>query len=302
LFPDEFVTESALSAEDWFEGSLKVRERVSMDPEKRKSIKREPVKMESTKTESRSTTTAEVKPSQASKQDIPTFELKPSQPTPTGEVKAEVKPSHPLPSKEPPPAKEIPPQKQGPSTLPPVKPQPGTYTRKFLTGRLHHPSTHFTSLPQPPTTTSLHRTLQTTSKHISFPISGPGGRIALLSVNNPGRHASPTTFSHGRTVIDFAMRGGEVVTAGEDGRVKVWTIQGDNVVEEERKLEGMEKVIQVEWHPYIEALIGVLCVDSGKHEIRLWDYTAEGYKRIPLSCSVLSRCRELTIGIFNCVE
>ena len=198
-----------------------------MDPEKQNSIKREPAKMGSMTTESKSTAKAEVKASQPSKQDIPTFGRQPSQPTPAGEVKAEVKPSHPSPSKESPPAKEPPSQTQAPSTLPPEKPQPGTYTRKFLTGRLHHPSTHFTSLPQPPTTTSLHRTLQTTSKHISFPISGPGGRIALLSVNNPGRHESPTTLSHGSTVVDFAMREGKVVTAGEDGRVKVWTIQGD---------------------------------------------------------------------------
>ena len=74
------------------------------------------------------------------------------------------------------------------------------------------------------------------------------------------------------------------------------------MIEEEKKLEGMEKVIQVEWHPYVKGLIGILCIDSGKHEIRLWDYTSEGYKRIPLSYSVLPRCRELTVGIFNCVE
>ena len=129
-------------------------------------------------------------------------------------------------------------------------------------------------------------------------------------MNNPGRHDSPPTFSHGSTVVDFAMRGGEVVTAGEDGKVKVWTIEDDGGkgedgglrVDEVGKLEGMEKVIQVEWHPFVKGLIGVLCVDSGKHEIRLWDYTAEGYKRIPLSYPVLPRCCQLTIGIFNCVE
>ena len=87
------------------------------------------------------------------------------------------------------------------------------------------------------------------------------------------------------------MRSEEIVCAGDDGRVKVWRLwqsedEGGVGVEDGAKLEGMEKVIQVEWHPFVKGLIAVLCVDLGHYEIRLWDHTGEGYRRMPLSYPV----------------
>ena len=169
------------------------------------------------------------------------------------------------------------------------------YTRKFLTGRLLHPSTHYTSLPPHPTTTSLHRTLAATRSHILFPLSGPGGRIAILSLSAPGRHETPATFSTGAALVDFEpcsysgnMR---VVTAGEDGVVKVWEVtdEGEDVGEEKGALKGLEKVTQVMWHPFVDGLIAILCVEAGKTEIQLWNSTSSDdgeNKRISLEYSV----------------
>jgi len=80
------------------------------------------------------------------------------------------------------------------------------------------------------------------------------------------------------------------MTAGEDGAVKVWEISGeDKEAVEKGIVRGLEKVTQVMWHGFVEGLIAILCVEGGKTEIQLWDWTSceEERKRILLEYSVL---------------
>ena len=93
-----------------------------------------------------------------------------------------------------------------------------------------------------------------------------------------------------------------IFCAGEDGRVRVVQIKLDDkgkeiVTEVVGHLEGMEKVIQGEWHPLASDLVAVLCHDSGKSEIRLWDVSKEGYRRIQLGYSVIYEMMGLMVGL-----
>ena len=82
-----------------------------------------------------------------------------------------------------------------------------------------------------------------------------------------------------------------MVTAGEDGVVTVWDVsaEGEGGGELNAMVKGLDKVIQVMWHPFVEGLIAILCVEAGKTEIQLWDSMSsnEGErKRVPLEYAV----------------
>ena len=193
--------------------------------------------------------------------------------------------------------------KPGPAArIPLVSPD---YSRKFLTGRLLHPSTHYTSLPPHTTTTSLHRILSWTPTQILLPLSGPGGRIALLSFSSSGRHESPPNFSTGAPLVDFeaCAYAESVVTAGQDGVVKLWEL-GEGTAEERMVLRRLEKVIQVAWHPFVEGLIAILGVETGNTVIRLWESTASDGdgKCISLDYSVAPSISGVMVGVEYCVE
>jgi coronin-7 len=303
IFPDVFAPWDGLDYK-WLSGSDKIRDKVSLDPSKqewRQKLEKNDVGKVATSNESEET--KEEKPA--------TEETTPLIPLPANTSPAIPPPSDPSSS-----TAYQPSEAEAPPSLPsslstitsatpinttaPTKTLPSTYTRKFLIGRLHHPSKHYTSLPPTPTT-SLRRTLSATSTHLAFPLSGPGGRIAILPLSNSGRNENPPTFSNGSALVDFSIcphrqKGDSdlpmrIFCAGEDGRVTVVQIKIDDkgkeiVTEVVGHLEGMEKVIQGEWHPLASDLIAVLCQDSGKSEIRLWDVSKEGYRRIQLGYSV----------------
>jgi coronin-7 len=320
IFPDVFAPWDGLDYM-WLSGSDKIREKVSLDPSKqewRQKLEENDVGEEVTSNESKDT----------KEEKSTTEETTPPIPLPTNTSPAIRPPSHPSSSTASQPSEvEAPPSLPSSSstitsitsrnTTAPTKTLPSTYTRKFLIGRLYHPSKHYTSLPPTPTTTSLRRTLSVTSTHLAFPLAGPGGRIAILPLSNSGRNENPPTFSNGSALVDFSIcphrqRGDtelpmRIFCAGEDGRVTVVEIKLDDkgkeiVTEVVAHLEGVEKVIQGEWHPLASDLIAVLCHDSGKSEIRLWDVSKEGYRRIQLGYSVNCEMMRLMVGLWNCVE
>src|SRR5271163_1817255 len=226
LFPDVFVPKPSMGTDDWFKGDDNLREKVSLDPRKgswRNTSTTDTPKEESTEIqEETAKTQTPVTPTSSS---IPESE------TPKSSDEPKI-----IPSKG-----TLTPQT---AHTPPATP----YTRKFLTGRTHHPKTHFTSLPPHPTTTSLHRLLHATSDTLAFPVGGPGGRIAFLSLSNPGRHETPPTLSAGISLVDFSLsphRNSSIASAGEDGRVRVWKVE--DAGQPMGTLET-EKVLQVEWH------------------------------------------------------
>jgi hypothetical protein len=159
------------------------------------------------------------------------------------------------------------------------------YTRKFLTGHLHHPSTSFTSLPQPHSTTPL---LRTTSTSIAYLLPAPG-RIALLALSKPDRIESPPTIDVGGSVTDFALCPFDVglvaVAVAGDGCVKVLKLEDEGWGEVGR-MEG-ERVVQVEWHPFIMDFVAVLYHSPSGCHFRLWDFAGTNSKTFPLTFSVL---------------
>jgi coronin-7 len=269
LFPEMFLLDGPVNGDEWLAGSEKVRQKGSLDPAKRKQTTRAESKtVLAIESSAAKPTTEPLKESADTQQKDVTGTTVLDAPAPQSEAAARTT------------SVSLPPKQ-----LPiPEATISQNYTRKFLTGRTHHPSTHFTSLPQSPTTSSLYRALQATSTHFSFPISGPGGRLALLRMDNPGRHESPPTLSNGSPLVDFAMspykaiNGKEIplriVCASDDGRVTLWVIKDvseEVTAEKAATLEGVEKVVQVEWHPFVDGLIAVLCIHNGNHEIRLWE-------------------------------
>ena len=125
----------------------------------------------------------------------------------------------------------------------------------------------------------------------------------------------PTIVSNGSGLVDFCGCGFDcemVCAAGEDGRVKVWKVKGGEKGDGGQggesdgnggesgdagsgggeciaELDGMEKVIQVEWHPFVQEIIAILCTTTDSTaEIRLWEYKkGQNYRSIPLSYIVL---------------
>lgn len=270
-----FIPLPALSASEWLGGSNKVREKVSLDPEKRGWMSVQ------------NSTTTEVKAAS------PPEEKDHAQPTKRPETEPSIQTSKSIPERSTSThsAPSLPSQatsttsQSDPSTVYVVS-SPSTYTRKFLTGNLLHPSTFYTSLPPSPMSTSLHRVLSTNTTHITFPLAGPGGRIAILELSDPGRQEFPFSFSSGGNLIDLALcpYANEIVSATEDGRVRAWRFGGEKV-EQVGLLEGLDKVVQVEWHPFAGGLIAVLGSIAGRFEVRLWDYKGDN-KSISLGYSV----------------
>jgi hypothetical protein len=181
------------------------------------------------------------------------------------------------PSKEEPPSNDQPP----PHTIQPPKPAM-EYTRKFLTGHPHHPSTSFTSLPPPHPTTPL---LRTTSTQVAYLLPAPG-RIALLPLSHPGRVEQPPTIDVGGSITDFALCpfAGDLVAVAGDGGVKVLRA-GDEGWGEVARMDA-EKVVQIEWHPYIMDSVAVLYHSPSGCHFQLWDFAGPNSVTIPLPFSV----------------
>jgi hypothetical protein len=265
LFPDGFGW-GGIDAEEWFEGSNKTREKVSMDPAKQRPKQPDPptkqIKADESQTSSQS-----ISPSQ-----------QPAQ-------------SNPEPAPEP--------------HVPFKQTAPTQYTRKFLTGKIHHPSKHFTSLATPHP--SLQRLLHTTSKTTAYPLPGPGTRIVLLPLSHPGRIETPQTIALPGTLVDFTLcpfEEGVLAVVTEDGAVRVLKALNageEGMVEVGRMLvEG--KIVQVDWHPFVGGLVGVLCfsASTSEMEFRLWDFKGgENSKTFSLPYTVLTP--PLSFSLSPCV-
>jgi len=109
----------------------------------------------------------------------------------------------------------------------------------------------------------------------------------ILPLDKPGRYSEGTTLEIGCGIVDFEtsrFKGGmKVVVAGEDGAVRVFG--GDTGGEVLGKMQ-VEKVVQVSWHGLASGVIGVLCVDQGDPEFRLWNIESGEMKRCRLAYAV----------------
>ncbi|KAJ3091287.1 Coronin-7 [Quaeritorhiza haematococci] len=79
--------------------------------------------------------------------------------------------------------------------------------------------------------------LEVNKSFIAFPITGPGGRIAVLSANKPGRLPPriPCVLC-GTDVTDFKwnpFNHNELVTASDDGKLRVWQISSEGLSDDD---------------------------------------------------------------------
>ena len=149
-------------------------------------------------------------------------------PTPAPAVAPSPSPSPPPPTVTAP-SETTAPQFTPKTTVPASAPTP-RWSRNFLSGSSPllpaYDNLSCLSTSHPPDSLLL----QATDRYIFFPISGAGGRIAVHPVENKGRLPLQADFpcvSNGSEVVDFVVEEGEsarLVTAGEDGVVKVWVI------------------------------------------------------------------------------
>ena len=295
LFPDVFVP-SGIDGAKWVDGQQEGRDKISLDPERQQwrgeikkderlkgvastgtsemTLSEDPVGWKQIEDENQSASETHGLAHQVPQARNPTESISPSSPpAPSQNTTPPPSPPHPTISETH--SSTPPPQGTG-SQVSPISPPPrtpGTYTRSFLTGSQHHPSTSYTSLPPLPTIPS-HRLLHATSEHLLFPIAGAGGRLVLLPLGNVGRYTESQVIEIGCGIVDFeaCQYAPNVVIAGEDGSVRVYSGK------EEKRIQ-VEKVVQVSWHPLASNVIGILCVEQGNSEFRVWN-SEEGSEKV----------------------
>jgi coronin-7 len=277
LFPEIFEPRG-LDADGWIHGTEQVRPKVSLDPEKQQwrtaSTKTNPPQTAgSPSATSKSEETRAVEPKNAPPIETPAE----TGPTSSHEPEPILSPS----PKETATAVQNTSSTKAPSSSSPAKPsRPKPYTRSFLTGVSLHPSTHYTSLPPLPPLPAR-RLLDATSAALSFPIAGAGGRIVRIPLSNTGRASELETIEFGAAgIVDFEQSpDGEKLAVAGESQVKVWGNGGWG------PSMKVEKVVMVGWHPLAEDLLGILCLNEGKTEFRVWDVSRE-WKSCVLQYSV----------------
>ncbi|KAI9364130.1 hypothetical protein BD770DRAFT_379332 [Pilaira anomala] len=157
---------------------------------------------------------------------------------------------------------------------------------KYITGKFYHPSTRFEDLHG----LSINKSgdcdlIQVNTKFIAVPISGPGGRVAIINADKPGRLP---------TLLPCLMCGSEVtnfkfdpfndsilVTVSNDNKIRVWEIpEGgieEDVAEPKFTLEArsMDKIHLLEFHPTSKDILLTTSDDLGKPAIRIWNLSSK---------------------------
>ncbi|KAI7893151.1 uncharacterized protein EV154DRAFT_502633 [Mucor mucedo] len=153
---------------------------------------------------------------------------------------------------------------------------------KYITGKFYHPSTRFDDLRG----LSINKggdcdLIQANSKFIAVPISGPGGRVAIINADKPGR--LPTQIPCvmcGSEVINFKFSPFDesiLVTVSNDNKIRVWSIpEGgieEDVAEPKFILEtrSMDKIHLLEFHPTTKDILLTTSDDLGNPTIRIWN-------------------------------
>lgn len=151
--------------------------------------------------------------------------------------------------------------------------KPREYTRKYLSGKMHHPRNSYTSL------TSLNaslpntaRMVDATEKYIVIPLAGPGGRVGILEHGNSGRMPpSIPAFAGGATVADFELdrfTAGRCVSAHIDQTVRVWQIPSSledleaDISQATHVFSGFDKIIGLSHHPTVKSLLMVTTISK----------------------------------------
>ncbi|KAJ1976525.1 hypothetical protein H4R35_002658 [Dimargaris xerosporica] len=250
LFPDTKGDECPVTAEEWFQGVDKPVAKVSLDPA-RKPAHSKPTVTSETKTYA--------SPTHQSMEAaaVPVSTHRPSSPEPKAAL-ATAKPSRPLQSQH---QSQV---SQEPSTpsLSTAKPTPSTNTTpdsnfstpapakvpkpklvlkagprfKYLEGKTYHPSHHFERIP--PVSLSLPaetQLLQASAIFLAYPVQGPGGQIAVMRRDHPGRcptddNAPLFATQAAVTLLQFdPFDPSCLLTAHTDREVRFWQLPAEGV-------------------------------------------------------------------------
>lgn len=184
-------------------------------------------------------------------------------------------------------ATPTPPPAAAPSTTPALKQtsaakdryNPG-WSRKYMAGKSPLKPTY----DQVPSLATLHQdslVLRVTPHLALFPIQGPGGRLCVHPLSKKGRIpvGGVGYLSGGVGIADFDADpfGDLVVLAGEDGVLRGWNVGPEGIEgagPEPAKVvrgEGVDKVVQLSFHPTAQNLLLVASNDQGKAHLRFFD-------------------------------
>ncbi|KAI8091710.1 hypothetical protein BDF21DRAFT_376539 [Thamnidium elegans] len=156
---------------------------------------------------------------------------------------------------------------------------------KYITGKFYHPSTRFEDLHG----LSINKSgdcdlIQVNTKFIAVPISGPGGRVAIINADKPGRlPVSLPCVMCGSEVTNFKFdpfNESILVTVSNDNKIRVWEIpEGgieQDVAEPKFILEarGMDKIHLLEFHPTSKDVLLTTSDDLGSPTIRIWNLSS----------------------------
>ncbi|GAA5808709.1 hypothetical protein MFLAVUS_002104 [Mucor flavus] len=157
---------------------------------------------------------------------------------------------------------------------------------KYITGKFYHPNTKFEDLQG----LSINKSgncdlIQVNTKFIAVPISGPGGRVAIINADKPGRlPVSLPCVMCGSEVTNFKFdpfNESILVTVSDDNKIRVWEIpEGgieQDVAEPKFILEahGMDKIHLLEFHPTSKDVLLTTSDDLGSPTIRIWNLSSK---------------------------
>jgi len=122
------------------------------------------------------------------------------------------------------------------------------------------------------------------AERVAVPLSGPGGRIAILELKKGGRlpDGPLPAFFNTCKVLDFSWNpfdNRNLAVACDDGRIRIWNVQGDGIGgvlmessnEPSRVLEvahNTDRVTIVQYHPIAADVVASVSAD---YVIRVWN-------------------------------
>ncbi|KAI9011899.1 hypothetical protein CLU79DRAFT_848786 [Phycomyces nitens] len=272
LFPDTKGNLPALSGSEWIDGKNAQVAKVSLDPSKH-----------TTKAPKANVST---EPTPQPLRSIEPSITKPIAQSPASQTKAaNSSKSTTLPE----PALPINALKSSESQQEPAKPKAtpkygSTHTSayKYISGKVYHPSTHFEDLRGLSFDKSGEVDLiKTNGKFIAVPISGPGGRVAVIAANKPGRLPThvPCVLC-GSEVTNFQFNPFNehtLATVSEDNKIRIWTIPEGGLEEDLGEptavlgTNSMDKISLLEYHPNADNILLTVSSDISNPTIRIWD-------------------------------
>ncbi|KAI9310453.1 hypothetical protein BX666DRAFT_1869613, partial [Dichotomocladium elegans] len=305
LFPDTKGNKPGVSGPDWLAGKNGQVDKVALDPAA--APKKNGVAASCSVTPADTPTVAVTTPASDSGSTLATKQLPTKSAAPTAVDSAAA--SSPSPADSAPKAvsenarttepalTEVKPKKQ--------LPQYGSTHRntyKYLSGKLYHVSTHYDDLRDLSVDKNgILELIQANVKFIAVPITGAGGRVGIIRVDQPGRLPThiPSVLC-GSPVTYFAFDPFDphiLATASEDDTIRLWKLPETGLEQDmsndsaigKLKEVSMEKISMIAFHPTARGVLMSVSNDLNKPAVRVWDVTSGEPKiRFETQSTVLS--------------